>query len=221
MVKCWRKEQAQVSTIVAINLLCSFFVFVFMCVLYFVRLTVVMGTLILLLDVERMMLWAITQANGIAYSRYPAAHVHVIKNPTSSSLDRLVYARLSPSHTDERSSVLAANPLLNLLTPEALADFFAEAPPTDQLTFERYLHHEVPKFAKFRKEVDYRAGVAAPTGELMDRGKLEPKNAGIVTSKDGGEKSGLGRTLSGLMTALFGKGGVALGTTQESDSENI
>lgn len=100
------------------------------------------------------------------FERDPCPKVIILDLPWS-NIDRLVFARLSPSHRDSREFRILTPALKSLVSNTILDEMVTCFSPTDQLTYYMYIWDSIPKYAKIYQT--YHRRLSAPINNVIDR----------------------------------------------------
>jgi hypothetical protein len=113
----------------------------------------------------------------LAENRNPVANVHYISNPYS-PLNRLIYARLSPSHKDIKNNQILSFPVLSSLSNEMFEEIINISHPTDQKSYLSYLHEIIPTYTMALIEsMNNKYNISSiPTSETIERNIINNDN---------------------------------------------
>lgn len=121
----------------------------------------------------------------LAENRNPVANVHYISNPYS-PLNRLIYARLSPSHKDVKNNQILSFPILSSLSNEMFDEIINISHPTDQKSYLSYLNDTIPSYTMALIEaMDSNYNLSSiPISETIDRNNINCNNSYNNTSNN-------------------------------------
>jgi len=108
---------------------------------------------------DRIMKELINIVSKRMYERDPCPKVIILDLPWS-NIDRLVFARLSPSHRDSKDFRILTPALKSLISDTVLDELVNNFSHTDQLTYYMYIWDTIPKYAKIYQT--YHRRLSAP-----------------------------------------------------------
>lgn len=119
-----------------------------------------------------MIVHACELATSMALARVPVPAVHILRF-SGTPQDRMAFARLSPSHTETKENLLSMFPHLVFLSDTDLDDAIAYSPPTDQISFFRYIRETVPKYLIYQSTTATAKSTSSGSAVLAASGPLQ------------------------------------------------